>query len=179
MINAKTGPTHPLLWNREPTPIHQAAVKAVRTTCRVLTGFFSSTGRLKTSRRAVFIYFCLFFLQFKAGDESKVAAASAATCACVCLEVSFTPSEPEAASTFTLNPSDTRLRLVFSSLPQTRKHRRSGGRERERGAGGQSPSPGGENTPKALKWQRLLKFTSPSLPRDDGTLGVAAGGGGM
>lgn len=51
-------------------------------------------------------------------------------------------------------------------------------RERERGRERTSDPPSeGENTPEALKWQQLLGFTSPSVPRD-GWVGEVMGGGG-
>lgn len=44
---------------------------------------------------------------------------------------------------------------------ETEEKRRQGGRD----GGGSDPPRPGENTPEALKWQQLLKFTPPSVPR--------------
>lgn len=71
-----------------PIHMHREAVKAVLTICRNCNWFFLWTTERHHGGLGVF--WVVFFLQFKAGDDSKVAAAaSAATsvcpmCVCVC-----------------------------------------------------------------------------------------------
>lgn len=133
----------------------QEAVKAVKTVRR------ASRRLLKTPQWADFL--CIY-LQFKAGDESKVAAVASAArrvCVCVCVYSRLFRS-PEVTLISTQTPSDMlTVTHTFFTPSQTRKH------GTERGGRGVKHLLGGRgNALKASTWPQLHKFTSIWLRRD-------------
>lgn len=99
VMNAKRNPYTALCvkaWISPRQPECQEAVKAVRTICR------ASERLLKTSRWADFLF---IYYQFKAGDESKVAAVASAARR-VCVFYSRLLWSPEVTLVSTQTPSD-------------------------------------------------------------------------